>query len=304
MRVSAAYDLTLRSAKGSYRIRRHRFPGKTWPISARPVRPDIKIFLRRIHADAYHPAVSIERSWKPEAVLMLGAAIVLCLSAGTFASLAVKAALPGLSPGQLRFATFLMSAASFQIAGIILVHHFLKLHEASWRQFLGLDDTGLSRAIGLAIAVTVIVLPAVLGLNRVSELVLTQIQGTPSTQPTMQALEASQGPWQRIIFAFAAIILAPLIEETLFRGILYRTGQQMGYPRLSLYGTSLLFALIHLSLMTLLPLTVLAIILARLYDYTNRLIVPVLVHSLFNAVNFFVYVNRDELKRWFETLTQ
>lgn len=235
---------------------------------------------------------------------MLGAGLVLCLSAGTFASLAVKAALPGLSAGQLRFASFLVSAASFQVAGLILVHHFLKLHDVSWRQFLGLEDSGLGRAIGLAVAATIIILPAVLGLNRVSEMVLTQIEGPPDVQPTMQALEATQGPWQRIIFAFAAIILAPLIEETLFRGILYRTGRQMGYPRLSLYGTSLLFASIHLSLMTLLPLTVLAIVLARLYDYTNRLIVPVLTHSLFNAVNFFVYVNRDELKRWFDSLTQ
>jgi len=253
-------------------------------------------------AVAYLCAVSIERPWKPEAVLMLCAGLIISLSFGTFAGIGLKAALSDLPAGQQRFANFLLSTASFQLVGLFLVHQFLKVHAISWGEFFGLSDRKPGHAIRIAIAVTVIALPLTLYLNSLSELVLTKLQGEAAAQPTMKILEGTEGLSQRIIFGFAAIVLAPLIEEILFRGILYRMGQQMGYPRLALYGTSFVFAAIHGSLMTLVPLIVLAIILAKLYDHTNRLIAPIVAHSFFNAVNFFAYLYRDDLLQWFERL--
>lgn len=256
-------------------------------------------------AVAYRCPVSIERPWKLDAVLMLCAGLMISLSLGTFASIALKAAMSDQPDAQQKFASFLLSTASFQLVGLILTHYFLKVHEVPWGEFFGLSDRQPGRAIRIAIAVTVIALPLTLGLNSLSEFTLTKIQGKAAIQPTMQILAGTDNLTQRIIFGFAAILLAPLIEEILFRGILYRTGQQMGYPRLALYGTSFVFAAIHGSMMTLLPLTVLAIILAKLYDHTNRLIAPILAHSLFNAVNFFAYLayqNRDELIQWLKSL--
>ena len=253
-------------------------------------------------ADAYLNAVSTERPWKLEAVLMLGAGLMISLSLGTFASIALKAALSDWPAGQQKFASFLLSTASFQLVGLILTHHFLKVHEMTWGEFLGVSDRRFGRALQIAFAVTVVALPITLGLNSLSELVLTRLQDTPAIQPTMQVLEGTQGLSQRIIFGFAAIILAPLIEEILFRGILYRTGQQMGYPRVALFATSFVFAAIHGSLMTMLPLMVLSIVFSLLYDRTNRLIAPIAAHSLFNAVNFFAYLNRDALTQWVESL--
>lgn len=261
-----------------------------------------KIFLRRFRVDPYAFPVSIERLWKIEAVLMLCVGLVICLFAGTAAVLALKAALPDLNAGQQRFVGFLVSAASFQIAGLFLVHHFLKAHQLRWGEFLGLTDGDLKRTFQLAIAVAIVALPIALGLNELSRVVITQVLGQADMQPTMQALEATQGPLQRAVFAFTAIVLAPLIEEILFRGILYRTGQQLGFPRLALFGSSIVFAAIHASLMTFVPLAVLAIIFARLYDHTHRLIAPIVAHSLFNAVNFIAYVNRDALTRWVDSM--
>lgn len=249
------------------------------------------------------PGVSTERPWKIEAVIMLGAGLMICISAGTFANLGLKAVLSDLTPAQQRFAGFLMSAASFQIAGLFLVHRFLRTHEMTWREFLGLADRQFTRAIAIGVGVTIIALPIALALNAASEWVLTKLQGSAAVQPTIEALGATEGVFQRTIFAFAAIILAPLIEETLFRGILYRTGQQLGYPRLALFGSSFLFALIHASMMTLVPLTVLAIIFAKLYDHTNRLIAPIVAHALFNSMNLIGYFHREDIERWLKQLT-
>ena len=49
-------------------------------------------------------------------------------------------------------------------------------------------------------------------------------------------------------------LLAPVAEELLFRGILYPAIKQAGFPRLALWGTSLLFAAMHMNLVTFVPL--------------------------------------------------
>jgi membrane protease YdiL (CAAX protease family) len=75
-------------------------------------------------------------------------------------------------------------------------------------------------------------------------------------------------------------------EEVLFRGILYPAIKQAGHPRVALWGTALLFAAVHMNLVTFLPLAVLALVLTALYERTNNLLAPITAHVLFNALNF------------------
>jgi membrane protease YdiL (CAAX protease family) len=91
----------------------------------------------------------------------------------------------------------------------------------------------------------------------------------------------------KLVIGFLAIVVAPFVEELVFRGLIYPTLKQNGFPRLALWGTSLLFAAIHDNLMILLPLTFLAVVLTLLYEATDNLLAPMLAHSVFNCVNFF-----------------
>ena len=84
----------------------------------------------------------------------------------------------------------------------------------------------------------------------------------------------------------ATILLAPVAEEMFFRGILYPAIKQAGFPRLALWGTSVVFAAIHLTPVIFLPLLVLALLLVWLYEKTNNLLAPIAAHSLFNGLNF------------------
>jgi len=87
-----------------------------------------------------------------------------------------------------------------------------------------------------------------------------------------------------------AIVVAPFVEELVFRGLIYPTLKQNGFPGLALWGTSILFAAIHSNLMILLPLTFLAVVLTLLYETTDNLLAPIAAHSLFNFVNFFWFI--------------
>src|SRR6185503_18905102 len=105
-------------------------------------------------------------------------------------------------------------------------------------------------------------------------------------QTVMVVLQESGTVAQRFALGFAAIVIAPVFEEGLFRGILYPVVKNAGYPTLALAGTSLLFGAIHGSILTFLPLTFLGLMFAVLYEKTDSLLAPILSHALFNAVNF------------------
>ena len=88
-----------------------------------------------------------------------------------------------------------------------------------------------------------------------------------------------------IFFVVMAVVVAPIAEEILFRGILYPAIKQIGYPRLAAIGTALLFALFHVNLLTFASLTVVALGLIALYEFTDNLLAPITAHAVFNASN-------------------
>ncbi|MFB2922098.1 MULTISPECIES: type II CAAX prenyl endopeptidase Rce1 family protein [Aerosakkonema] len=108
-------------------------------------------------------------------------------------------------------------------------------------------------------------------------------KGEGGSNPLLSlALESKDGVALAIFF-FTAAIAAPLFEEFLFRGFLL--------PSLTRYipvwgatiASSLLFAVAHLSLSEVLPLTTLGIVLAVVYTRSRNLLAPMLLHSLWNS---------------------
>ena len=231
---------------------------------------------------------------------MLGSGLMISLSIGMFATLALKNFAAGLTTTDERFYSFVIGSVCFQFVGLILAHVFLRAHEVTWPEFLGLKLPNCRRAVIVGLGVAVLAVPVALLVNELSRIVVTSMTGSAEMQPTMKVLQVSVSLPQRILFGVTAIVLAPLIEEILFRGILYRTLQQLGYPRVGLYGSSILFGLIHSNLVTLLPLTCLALVFALLYDRTNNLMSSIAAHSLFNAVNFFSFIHQEEIERWLQ----
>jgi len=108
----------------------------------------------------------------------------------------------------------------------------------------------------------------------------------PEEQMPVQTLRMASTWIEYTVLAIVTIVLAPIAEEVLFRGVLYPWVKQAGFPRMALWGTSLAFAAVHVNLMTFLPLLALALLLTGLYEWTNNLLAPVAAHSLFNALNF------------------
>lgn len=85
------------------------------------------------------------------------------------------------------------------------------------------------------------------------------------------------------IFYFTAAIAAPFYEEIMFRGFLLPSLTRY-IPLWAAIGiSSLIFAVAHLNLSEVLPLTVLGIVLGMVYTKSRNLLSSMLLHSLWNS---------------------
>ena len=89
-----------------------------------------------------------------------------------------------------------------------------------------------------------------------------------------------------LLLAGTALVLAPLFEETLFRGVLLPVLARRWGAGLGVLVSALCFALAHLSLGELLPLFVLGLGLGWLRLRSGRLGASVVMHSLWNGLTF------------------
>lgn len=183
-------------------------------------------------------------------------------------------------------ASVLISVLALQGSAVVLARFFLREHHTGWSQGFGFG-THVGLAILLGVCAWAIALPVTWGLAVVSQTVLEGLNLHPHAQETVEILQQTEGWQNRVVMALATIIIAPIGEEILFRGILYPAIKRWGHPQLAVWVTALLFAAIHTNLETFVPLTFLALVLIWLYEYTGNLLACIITHSLFNAANFF-----------------
>lgn len=92
--------------------------------------------------------------------------------------------------------------------------------------------------------------------------------------------------WQTLgAITVSAVIIAPITEEVLFRGILYGATKKYSGGIFALLSSSLLFAIVHAHATNLFPLFIIGVLLALVYEYSGSLIASISMHALFNLLN-------------------
>jgi hypothetical protein len=186
------------------------------------------------------------------------------------------------SVGQMIIATL-----SLQGAALVLIPHFLLEQELTWNEAFGFNHSP-ARALAWGVVFASLFLPLAMGLQWLSAQVMPHFHLKPAQQESVQTLQMAVSWTHRFGLGLVTIVIAPIAEEMFFRGILYPAVKRAGFPRLALWGTALIFAGVHLNLVTFVPLVVLALGLTLLYERTDNLWAPITAHALFNALNFVI----------------
>lgn len=111
--------------------------------------------------------------------------------------------------------------------------------------------------------------------------VLEQLGRPPEPEAAERAI-AMLEPWVVVV---AIVILAPIAEEVFFRGVVFNAWLREGGRRWAFIGSATLFAAIHLSLLSLLPIFLLGLALAWVYDRNGNLLAPIAMHATVNGIS-------------------
>ena len=227
-----------------------------------------------------------EKPWRAEFVMLFCAAQFVCLCLGlTLAALLHKTGVAGFKQPE-DFGNLLFATLSFQGAAWLLVWIFLRMHQTGWGAAFGWRAPKLKSALFTAVKFILVILPVVLLLQGASIQVLEKLGWPPEDQTAVLMLLKAKAWWVTVYFGVFAVLIAPVAEEFIFRGMLFPFVQQLGFPKLAWFGVSALFALIHANAPTFVPLFVFALALTWLYEKTDNLLAPITAHALFNATNF------------------
>ena len=89
------------------------------------------------------------------------------------------------------------------------------------------------------------------------------------------------------------ILLAPIIEEVVFRGLFYAALKSYFPWIVSLIFSSVVFSLIHENILAFTLLFSLSLLLTFIYELYGKLFYPILIHSCFNiTMLFLIYIGK------------
>ncbi len=226
--------------------------------------------------------------------------------AETFALWMVYYVLSSLLVGQFHFGSATLLAGGITMLSSLCVLAWPWLRGLSWAQVrrdLGLHNGKLlvAEAI-LGIGTYACTLPLLVVMLLLQTGFWRLIQGTPTpadplapvTTPAHPVIESliRGNPWIQLQVVFAAALVAPLVEEVMFRGLLYRHLRDLtgswGRPLsvvLSALFSGLVFAVIHPQGIVAVPfLTLLALAFALVREWRGTLVPSMVAHAINNAV--------------------
>lgn len=230
----------------------------------------------RLDGDAAPGEASVEtgalRDVRLRAIDLL---LVLVLTIGFFVLVATLVDTSGLSP--LAFAAFLALESAVPMAAVYLV--VIRGRGLAWRE-IGFRPISRGWA-GRALLVGLATLPAV----SLVSLATQALAGREFRNPQLEFLAPAGFNWPGLIGILVVVaIVAPIVEETIFRGLLYGWLRSRLGVAAGIVISALVFSVAHGILMLAPALAVTGLVLALVYERSRSLWPAIIVHGTINAV--------------------
>jgi len=237
----------------------------------------VGLVLNAVRALIVRGALPPERYRGPAILVLLAMAIIL----GTIVALgAGGTALALFDNGPLSISGTLLLLTSTQI-GLLAVTGGLVVAPRALAgvRLVGRSGVGRSLLLGFALAV-----PAWIGAQLLAAAAALLLEAVGFRQE-VGVLDTVLERGDPTVILVAFLLVAPAAEEIFFRGVVYNAWERERGPRVALFGSAALFAVIHTSLFSLVPIFALGIALAIVYRSTRSLLATIAMHAGFNAIS-------------------
>jgi len=249
---------------------------------------DIRFLLRvRTHGIPFprHTRRLLRRPWHWQDALWLALVMAVCLGALVLCGQLLERFGMTLSANASRVAMIVQNLFTQGLA-LGLVLHLGSRRGTNLAASLGGPPAPWFTRLRQALFFYVAAMPLIAAATLISN-VLVAISGLPvQPQPVIGSFIDVTAPlWFKGWLIATAVVSAPIVEEIVFRGVFFPAiARQRGIPA-AIVIVSMLFAAIHGHVPAILPLFVVGTFLSVSYLYTGSLLVPILMHTIFNGVN-------------------
>lgn len=173
----------------------------------------------------------------------------------------------------------------FVIAGVVAI---LAVRRVGLVEWLGLRWSGWRWVFLIAPGAVVSMWMVFGGLQMSGYVEWMESLGVETVQDTVKLLQESRDPLILGLMAAAAVIVAPLCEEVVFRGYFYPVLKRFAGVGPAAVCSAIVFAAAHGQLTALLPLFIFGILLVFVYEKTGSIWAPMAVHFCFNSATVIV----------------
>ena len=242
-----------------------------------------------------HPMIE-RRDWKPEEVLRLTLRVLIgFVLSGLLQSLAMHSNASG-QTWMEPWKALVLGQVCFHGVVVAAMMSFMRNQGRTWSEGFGLEVGGSARAVGMGVLAGLAFLPAAYGLQWAIGSWL-QTMGVELPAQTAIGILTEADTWGRAAIFLTAALGAPWVEEMLFRGVAFPFLQDLGWPRVALWGTAIAFGLIHANRSVLVPLTAFGCLLSLLNHHSGNLLTPIAAHVTFNTAPFVLLALDIRLER-------
>lgn len=192
-------------------------------------------------------------------------------------------------------AVLLLAAVGGQLLGLAAALLLLRRRRVDLRGVLGVTRPvprllllGTGLGVGMLVAATLAVS------------VLMRLTGSEQAPDQFLLDELTRGGSSTVLAFVAAVVLAPVAEELLFRGLLFTALLRRRSVHVAALVSSVVFAVVHVDVavsqpLALVGLTLVGLALAYAYHRTGSLLVPIAGHAAFNGVTLVLALVGEQL---------
>jgi membrane protease YdiL (CAAX protease family) len=218
----------------------------------------------------------------PDGILAMGLATLFALNAAS-----------GSEAGKVVLHTNDLIANGLISAGIfIFIAAFLKIRGRNVNSLAGFTKLAFWRNLVAGGVLLLAAYPLIVVADLLSQQVL---GGSSSRQGIVELFNESQTLKQRVLIIILAVIIAPMVEEFVFRFYLYGVIKRYAGRFAGVLTNSLLFAAVHAHIPSAAPLFALGLCFTIAYEWSGSILVSMTMHALFNSFTLTALAFPDSL---------
>jgi hypothetical protein len=224
---------------------------------------------------------NIERTPSPEVPWGVGVGLIVISLSYVTVSILRSVLVKAMAVQEGSDTAMMLSLFATLLGPLLIISLFLlALGRKPW-EWSALGWTPTRRGMRYGIGALLLSLPLIFMAAILSSRIIGNQQGA---NPLISEMLTAHNPLLLAMIIATAILVAPLIEETLFRGILFRAADARLPFWGAAFGSGLIFAMGHYILVALLPITLLGILFALLTRRSQSLFASAAAHAGYNGM--------------------